>query len=117
MISLLSIFLILNLIFIFSFIVGQNFIFNKGKWPRLVAYSALLLANILIVYLLLIAVIFLLGLVYKNFYVIPLILPAIAVFVIGKKVTYSNLKFYSNIQLLSLFGSLFYALFLTVMVY
>lgn len=111
---LLSVFTFTNLGFIISYMIGQNWIFYKKNSPRLVAAYALLLTIFLIIYFLLIAAIVLYGII-KHQYLTLLLSVFIALpFVLGKKATYETLNLYSNLQLLSLFISLFYALLLII---
>lgn len=112
--SLLSIFAFTNLGFIVSYMVGQNFIFNKKNSPNVVASYALLLSVFFIIYFILIIGIVLYGLISREYWTLLLGVFLALPFLIGKKATYKTLNAYSNIQLLSLFASLFYSLLLII---
>lgn len=111
---LLSIFAFTNLGFIISYMVGQNFIFNKKNSPNTVAMFALMLSVFFIIYFTLIIAIVLYALVLREYFTLLITVFLILPFLIGKKATYKTLNVYSNVQLLSLFASLFYSLLLII---
>lgn len=112
--KLLSIFAFLNLGFILTYIIGQNFIFNKKINPNVVASYALFLSGFFVSYFILIVAILLFGLITKEYLTLLFGIFLALPFLIGKRATFKTLNVYSNIQLLSLFGSLFYSLLLIV---
>lgn len=111
---LLSVFAFINLGFILSYMVGQNFIFNKKNSPNVIAMFALLLSGFFILYFALIIAIVLYGLILHEYLTLFISVFLVLPFIIGKKASYSELNTYSNLQLLSLFASLFYSLFLII---
>ncbi len=113
----LSVFAFLNLIFIVSYIIGQYFIFEKSKNPKLVAYFALYVAVLMGLYLLMLLFLMPVALIKQNFLVLPLFIAFIMTFVIGRWASYARLKMYTNMQLLTLFFSLFYSLLLLIKAY
>lgn len=112
--TLLSIFAFTNLGFVISYLIGQNFIFNKKNSPNVVASYALLLSLFYIIYFILIIGIVLFGLISREYLTLLLVIFLALPFLIGKKATYKTLNLYSNLQLLSLFSSLFYSILLII---
>ena len=112
MILLLSIFAFLNVFFIVSYIIGQYFIFEKNRAPKIVAYYALLITALLFFYFVVTAIILLFALIKHDYYVIPLLIPVCLTLLVGRYSSYAKLKLYENLQLGILFFSLFYTLFL-----
>lgn len=106
----LSIFSSINLALIIVFIIATNFI-NRQQQPKLMAWYSILLAVLFLIYFIAILSVVIVSLFTQEYPVLSLILFVVIPFIIGKYASYERLSFYSNIQLLALFLSLFMALY------
>ncbi len=111
---LVAIFAIFNLVFIVSYMLGQYCIFKPECAPKLSAYYSTYLAVMLSIYFLYIFILCIFGAVNHTYSLFVFLLFIIAPFVIGKFSTYKKIIVYSNLQLLSLFLSLFYSIALLI---
>lgn len=103
-------FLIINFIFIVLFVLGKEIIFKIKNNPNLTAGYALVLGFLFVFYFLAIFAVVLASIAAHKFLPVSLLLFVVFPFAIGRKVTYDRLIFYSNLQVLALFGSLILAL-------
>ncbi len=99
-------FLAINIVFIVLFFVGKKFIFKIKSNPNLTAGYALLLGIMFVLYFLSVFVVVISSIVAHKFLPVILLVFVFLPFVIGKKVTYEKLNFYSNLQLVTFLFSL-----------
>jgi len=110
--NLLAVFSFFNIGFLVSFLYGQHFVFNRKNSPNLIAQVALILTAFFGLYFLLITALVVGGAVKHSYLYLGFSMFFVLPFIIGKLVTYKKLTFYTNIQLICLFGSLFYSILL-----
>lgn len=101
----LIIFLTINAIFMLLFFTGKEFIFKIKNNPNLIAGYALLLGILFILYFFAIFSVVTVSVVSHKFPPAILLAFVFLPFFIGKKVTYEQLDFYSNLQLAIFFLS------------
>lgn len=99
-------FLIINIIFIKSFILGRCFVFKQKGKPNLTAIYAVFLGVLFLLYFISIISVVAVSLMHHKYIALVLLAFIAMPFIIGQKATYEKLRFYSNIQLLMLFFSL-----------
>lgn len=102
----LTVFSILNLIFIILFILTTKIIFKMYNKPQLMAGCSILLVSFFILYFILITLISISALFEHRYALLLLSLFIFIPFIIGKKATYEKLNLYSNLQIIALIASL-----------
>lgn len=106
----LIVFLAINIVFIILFLLGKEVIFKIKNNPNLIAGYALLLGVMFILYFLSIFFVVTISFISHKFLPLSLLGFVFLPFIIGKKVTYEKLDFYSNLQLAVFFASSILAL-------
>jgi len=99
-------FLLVNIVFIVLFVLGKEVVFKFKNNPKLTAGYSVVLGVLFLLYFLAIFGISLMAVLTHKYLPVSLLLSIFATFVIGQKVTYAKLSFYSNLQLLVFLGSL-----------
>lgn len=102
----LTIFAILNLVFIILFILTTKIIFKMYNKPQLMAGCSVMLVVLFLFYFISIIVISLFAIFEQKYAITLLSLFLFIPYMIGKKATYERLGFYSNMQILALVASL-----------
>lgn len=103
-------FLTINIVFIILFALGKEIVFKMKNNPNLTAGYALLLGVLFVMYFLAIFAVVIAAILSHKFLPISLLVFVFLPFVIGKKVTYEKLGFYSNLQLAAFFLSMIFGL-------
>ena len=99
-------FFVITLFLAKAFIFGRCFVFKQKHRPNLLAGYSLFLGVLFLFYFISILGVVGVSLLNHKYISICLLAFIAAPFVIGKKVTYEKLSFYSNLQLMTFFASM-----------
>lgn len=105
-------FMAINLLFIIAFTLGRWFIFKQKNKPNLIAGYSVFLGMLFLAYFISILLVVGISLLHQKYFSLFLLIFIMMPFILGKKVTYKKLRFYSNLQLALFFVSLLISYFL-----